>query len=198
VTKVVEYFFSIGSPWSFMGFDAFLDLAQRYEFKIKPHLTTMIEENGGIFSRNRPEARRAYGMRDLKRWAKIRGKALLLQNRPVLSDPTPASFSVIAAFLDGGDWVTLTRALQEAFWVRGQDIGQSHIRHRIADSIGLDGAELLTREKDEDVKAKWTLDRAHAVQAGVFGFPTYGYDNEIFWGQDNLPILERHLAGDPL
>jgi 2-hydroxychromene-2-carboxylate isomerase len=198
VTKVVEYFFSIGSPWSFIGFDAFLDLAQRYKFEIKPHLTTVIEENGGIFSRNRPEARRAYGMRDMKRWAKIRGKALLLENRPVLSDPTPASLSVIAAHLDGHDWVTLTRTLQEAFWVRGEDIGRSDTRRMIADTLGLEGADVLTREQDEDVKDKWDLDRAYATQAGVFGFPTYGYDNETYWGQDNLPFLERHLAGDPL
>ena len=89
MTKVVDYFFSIGSPWSFLGFDAFLDLARRYELGIEPRLATVIEENGGIFSRNRPEARRAYGVRDLKRWAKLRGKVLLLGNRSGLSDPTP-------------------------------------------------------------------------------------------------------------
>ncbi len=36
--KVVEYFFSIGSPWSYIGFDAFLDLAHRYELQINPYL----------------------------------------------------------------------------------------------------------------------------------------------------------------
>jgi 2-hydroxychromene-2-carboxylate isomerase len=198
VTKVIEYFFSIGSPWSFIGFDAFLDLARRHELEIKPHLATVVEENGGIFSRNRPEARRAYGMRDLKRWAKVRGKALFLENRPPLSDPTPASLSVIAAYLDGGNWIALTRALQEAFWVRGEDIGVPAARRAIADTIGLAGADLLKREQDEDVRAKWASDRTYATQAGVFGFPTYAYDAEIYWGQDNLPFLERHLAGAPL
>ncbi|WP_114943190.1 2-hydroxychromene-2-carboxylate isomerase [Microvirga calopogonii] len=198
MTKVVEYFFSIGSPWSYIGFDAFLDLAHRYELEINPHLTTVVEENGGIFSRNRPEVRRAYGVRDLARWAKVREKALLLDNRPALSDPTPASLSVVATLLAGGDWVTLTRGLQEAFWTRGEDIGLPEVRRRIADTLGLDGAELLRREQDEDVRAKWASDRAHAIQAGVFGFPTYGYDGEIYWGQDNLPFLERHLSGNPL
>jgi len=195
---VVEYFFSIGSPWSFLGFDAFLDLARRYELGIEPRLATVIEENGGIFSRNLPEARRAYGVRDLKRWAKLRGKVLLLGNRSGLSDPTPASLSVIAAYLDGQDWIALTRLLQEAFWVRGEDIGLPDVRRTIADAIGLDGAVLLRREHDEDVRAKWASDRAHSIETGVFGFPTYAYDGEIYWGQDSLPFLERHLAGDPL
>jgi 2-hydroxychromene-2-carboxylate isomerase len=55
---------------------------------------------------------------------------------------------------------------------------------------------LLRREEDEDVRAKWASDRAHAVQSGVFGFPTFVYDGEIYWGQDNLTFLERHLAGE--
>lgn len=151
MVKVVEYFFSIGSPWSFLGFDTFLDMARRYEFEIGPRLTTVIEENGGIFSRSRPETRRAYGVRDLKRWSKVRGKELLLDNRPALSDPTPASFSVVAAFIDGHDLIALTRSLQGAFWTRGEDIRHPDVRCMLADSIGLDGAQLLRREQDEDV-----------------------------------------------
>ncbi|MGO4567526.1 2-hydroxychromene-2-carboxylate isomerase [Rhizobium sp. 2YAF20] len=198
MTKTVEYFFSIGSPWSFIGLDAFLDLARKNDVEVKPYLTTVVEENGGIFSRDRPEARRAYWTRDLKRWAKLRGKNLLLDNRPQLSDPSPASLSVIALYLDGGDWPTLTRTLQEAFWVRGEDIGLSDVRKTIADTRSFDGAGLLRREQDEDVRAKWASDRAHAVQLGVFGFPTFRHDGELYWGQDNLPFLERHLAGEQL
>jgi 2-hydroxychromene-2-carboxylate isomerase len=196
VTRTVEYFFSVGSPWSYIGLDAFLELARRNDVEIKPYLTTVVEENGGIFSRNRPEARRAYWTRDLKRWARLRGKTLLLDDRPQLSDPSPASLSIIAHYLDGGDWVALTRAFQEAFWAGGQDIGLAEVRGKIADASGVDGARLLRREQDEDVRAKWALDRAHAVQSGVFGFPTFVYDGEIYWGQDNLPFLERHLAGE--
>ena len=38
--------------------------------------------------------------------------------------------------------------------------------------------------------------REHALESGVFGFPTFLHDSEIYWGQDNLPFLERHVAGD--
>ena len=33
-----------------------------------------------------------------------------------------------------------------------------------------------------------------AVQAGVFGAPSYVIDGEIFWGQDRLDFLQRRLA----
>jgi 2-hydroxychromene-2-carboxylate isomerase len=196
LTKIVEYFFSIGSPWSYIGFDAFVDLAAKNEVEIKPYLTTVVEENGGIFSRNRPEIRRGYWTRDLKRWARVRGKMLILENRPELSDPAPASLIVIAAYLDGKDWIGLTRALQHAFWSEAKDIGQPRIRAAIADAAGFDGAGLLKRQADDDVRAKWAADREHAIKRGVFGFPTFLYEDELYWGQDNLPFLERHIHGD--
>lgn len=196
MTKIIDYFFSVGSPWSYIGFDAFIDLAAKNDVEIKPYLTTVVEENGGIFSRNRPEVRRGYWTRDLKRWARVREKALILENRPELSDPAPASLIIIAAYLDGKDWIGLTRALQQAFWGEARDIGQPHVRTAIADAAGFDGPGLLKRQADEDVRAKWAADREHALKSGVFGFPTFLYDSEIYWGQDNLPFLERHVAGD--
>lgn len=196
MTRIVDYFFSIGSPWSYIGLDSFVDLAAKGNVEIRPYLTTVVEENGGIFSRNRPEIRRGYWTRDLKRWARLRGKDLLLENRPELSDPAPASLIVIAAYLDGQDWIGLTRALQRAFWAEAKDIGQPHVRAAIASGVGLDGASLLRRQADGDVRRKWVADREHAVRSGVFGFPTFLYDGEIYWGQDNLPFLERHFLGD--
>ncbi len=196
MTKTIDYFFSIGSPWSYIGFDAFIELAAKSNAEIKPYLTTVVEENGGIFSRNRPEVRRSYWMRDLKRWARVRGKDLILENRPALSDPAPASLIIIAAYLDGKDWIGLTRVLQQAFWGEAKDIGQPQVREAIANAAGFDGTALLQRQGDDDVRAKWAADREHALKSGVFGFPTFLYDSEIYWGQDNLPFLERHVAGD--
>jgi carboxymethylenebutenolidase len=34
-----------------------------------------------------------------------------------------------------------------------------------------------------------------AVEAGVFGAPTWVVDGkELFWGQDRIPLVERALA----
>lgn len=195
MTNTIEYFFSIGSPWSYLGLDILEELARSNGATIKPYLATVIEENGGIFSRNRPETRRAYGTRDLKRWAKFRGKPLLVDGRPALGDPTPASHAVIAAYLDGQDWLGLTRALQRAFWTEAQDIGQPDVRRAVADRAGFDGARLLSREADGDVHEKWRADRETALARGVFGFPTYIYEGEVYWGQDNLGFLASHLQG---
>ncbi|XUY30163.1 2-hydroxychromene-2-carboxylate isomerase (plasmid) [Agrobacterium sp. rho-8.1] len=198
MTKTIDYFFGLGSPWAFIGLEPFVALAQAHDVTIRPFVTPLIEDNGGIYSRNRPEARRAYWTKDLKRWAALRGKVLNFENRAALSDPTPAGFMVIAANEAGQDWLKLAAALQQASWERGEDIGNADVRRSIADAIGLNGAELELRAQSESVQDVWRTNKEIAKTAGVFGLPTYRYEDELYWGQDSLPFLELHLKGKKL
>ena len=198
MTKTIDYFFGIGSPWAFIGLEPFSALALKHGASIRPYVIPLIEDNGAIYSRNRPEARRAYWIKDLKRWAALRGKTLNFDNRAALSDPTPAGFTVIAAIEAGEDWLRLTKALQEAFWTRGTDIGRAEVRTAIADAAGFDGAALEQRAQEGQVQAIWKSNAETAKAAGVFGLPTFRYDGELYWGQDSLPFLERHLNGEKI
>jgi 2-hydroxychromene-2-carboxylate isomerase len=198
MTNSIDYFYGIGSPWAYIGFDAFLALAARHNLTIKPHIIPLIEENGGIYSRNRPDARRAYWFRDLSRWAALRGKPLQLENRAGLADPTPAGRLIVAAQLDGLDWIGLTQALQSALWGRAENIGAPDVRAGIVTKAGLDAQQLEARAKDADVQAALDGNFSRAKEAGVFGIPTYRYEGELYWGQDSLPFLERHLTGEKL
>lgn len=198
MTKTIDYFFGIGSPWAFIGFEPFAALASEHGASIHPYVIPLIEDNGTIYSRNRPEARRAYWVKDLKRWAALRGKTLNFENRAALSDPTSAGFMVIAAIDAGQDWLRLTKVLQEAFWTRGEDIGRADVRRAIADKAGFDGAALEQRAQAEDAQAIWKSNAETAKAAGVFGLPTFRYEDELYWGQDSLPFLERHLNGDKI
>ncbi|UXS05461.1 2-hydroxychromene-2-carboxylate isomerase [Agrobacterium tumefaciens] len=198
MTKTIDYFFSVGSPWAYIGLEAFAALAREQGATIRPHVIPLIEDNGGIYSRNRPEARRAYWTKDLKRWAAVRGKELSLDNRADLSDPTPAGLMVLAAIQSGQDWLKLTAVLQQAFWGRGDDIGNAGVRRSIADAAGFDGAALDELAESDAIQTIRDADFEIAKTSGVFGLPTYGYEGELYWGQDSLPFLERHLKGEKL
>ena len=191
MTKTIDYFFSIGSPWAFIGVEPFAALAKQQGATIRPHLIPLIEENGGIYSKNRPEARRAYWITDLKRWAALRGKVLNFDNRAALSDPSPAGLMV-------EDWLKLAVALQEAFWVRREDIGKADIRQAIATAAGFDAVALDEHGKSDAVAVLQKASFEAATAAGVFGVPTHRYQDELYWGQDSLPFLERHLRGEKL
>ncbi|MBB3286788.1 MULTISPECIES: DsbA family protein [unclassified Rhizobium] len=198
MAKTIDYFFGIGSPWAYIGLEPFAALAARHDATIRPYVISLIEDNGAIYSRNRPEARRAYWTKDLKRWAALRGKVLNLENRSGLSDPTPAGMMVIAAIEKGADWLKLTGALQEAFWTRGEDIGKADVRRAIADAAGLDATALEAFAESPAAQSIWTSNIGIAKAAGVFGFPTFRFEDELYWGQDSLPFLERHLNGEKL
>lgn len=194
----IDYYFGIGSPWSYLGLAPLLGLSRRFGADIRPVPIPLIEENGAIASRNRPEARRAYWFTELRRWASVRGKTLKLDGRAGLSDPTPAGFLVIGEIIDGDDWASLTNTLQTALWEKALDIGDAAVRRSVLDAAGFDAARLEVRARAEDVAAAWEANYAEARDRGVFGLPTYGFEDALYWGQDSLPFLERHLEGRKL
>jgi acetyl-CoA carboxylase beta subunit len=56
----------------------------------------------------------------------------------------------------------------------------------------------LPRARIEDghsqaVQVRYEADTQRAVDAGVFGAPSYVVEGELFWGQDRLDFLERRL-----
>jgi 2-hydroxychromene-2-carboxylate isomerase len=198
MTRTIDYFFSIGSPWAYIGLEPFAALAREHGATVHPHVIPLIEDNGGIYSRNRPEARRAYWTKDLKRWAALRGEVLNFDNRAALSDPSPAGLVITATIQTGQDWLKLTLALQEAFWRRGEDIGNAEVRRRIVEAAGFDADALEALAQGDEVQAIRASSYETAKEAGVFGVPTYRYEGELYWGQDSLPFLERHLKGEKL
>lgn len=193
MTQQIDYFFSLGSPWAYIGLDTFTELADAHGAHIVPHLVPLITENGGIYSRDRPAARRAYWHADLKRWAGYRGVTLQFEGREALSDTTPATDLVIAAWLRGDDWLALARAFHQAFWGRAEDIGDAGIRARLTEAAGLDPAALEALAGGPEVADRKAESHRIALEAGVFGLPSYLTGGELFWGQDSLPFLAVRL-----
>lgn len=195
MSKTVDYYFSIASPWAYLGLARLRALAAEHDLVIEGFPITIIEANGAIASKNRPGPRRGYWQKDLLRWARHLGKTVILDGRPT-TDWTPASFMIIAAQLDGLDWIDLVAKMQERWWGHVDDIGLPEVRKRIADDAGFDGAALLAREPDDDVQARWQGNLARAQADGIFGSPTYVFEGEPYWGQDSLPFLKMHLTGE--
>lgn len=192
---VLRYFYNVSSPWSYLGLEPLIDLASRHGAVIEPHLIPLIEENGGIYSRNRPEARRAYFWTDLRRWAALRGKTLVTEGRADLANPAPAARLVVASLLDGGDWLALTRVLQSAFWERGVDVGDASTRTALLAGSGLSDLPSEERAVAQDVTDYLAASIDLARREGVWGLPTHLVAGETYWGQDSLPFLDRHLTG---
>ena len=55
-------------------------------------------------------------------------------------------------------------------------------------------AVILEKSHSQAVQDRYDAYTQAAIDAGVFGAPSYVIDGEIFWGQDRLDFVERALA----
>ena len=55
-------------------------------------------------------------------------------------------------------------------------------------------ASLLEQSHSQAAQVRYETYTQAAIDAGVFGAPSYVVDGEIFWGQDRLDFVERALA----
>jgi 2-hydroxychromene-2-carboxylate isomerase len=93
----------------------------------------------------------------------------------------------------------LITALFEAVWARELHVSEPAVVAAVADELGLPGAALVEQAQAPEAKSLLRSRTDEAIAAGVFGVPTFLAGGELFWGYDDLPWLERFLAGrDPL
>jgi 2-hydroxychromene-2-carboxylate isomerase len=189
----VDYYFSITSPWAYLGARRLTALCERAGVAIEPILIATISQNGWVPMGEKPVVRQKYVFEDLARWAKRLSLPITLEGRSHLRNAAPAYKMPIAAALRGEDMLPLAIALQTAFWGHGEDIGDPAVRAAIATKAGYDGAALLADEEKPEVEIQFQANIARATQSGVFGSPTYKYGEQTFWGQDRLDFLEEAL-----
>ena len=80
-------------------------------------------------------------------------------------------------------------------WADEQDTGDAAQLIAALNQAGLDGQTLVSAaQKDaEALQAEIDADSADAVEAGIFGAPSFVVGSEMFWGQDRIDLLCWHL-----
>jgi len=79
-------------------------------------------------------------------------------------------------------------------WARDEDMTQPEALLACAARAGLDGLALLAAADSPPIRQRYEATLGQAVEAGVFGAPSYVLDGEVFWGQDRLELLDSALA----
>lgn len=195
--RSIDYYFTLISPYAYLGHRAFLDVARKHGAKVnfKPvNLMGVWEDSGAVPLNQRPKARQDYRLIELQRWREIRGVALTLQPKHFPTNPALADRSVIALVEAGGDPADYIEAVCQAVWVDEQDIAEEGVLAQRLTDTGHDSAAVLAAAQDkacEDIYAGNTED---AVKAHAIGSPCYVLDGEPFWGQDRIGLLDAALT----
>lgn len=197
---VVDYYFSVASPWTFLGSERFIQLVERtgVEVNVRPmDFAQVLAASGGLPYQQRAAQRASYRQEDLARWRRRLGIALTLEPKFYPVDRTPASHLVIAARTTGATAALyLSHAILRAIWQEDRNIADWQTLADVACEAGFDGAALVDAAQAPGMAQAFQHDTARAIQAEVFGAPTWVVDSERFWGQDRLDFLEDKLVHD--
>jgi 2-hydroxychromene-2-carboxylate isomerase len=196
----IDYYLSLNSPWAHLGATRIEAIARHHGATLRPfpcdYRETIFPASGGLPLPKRSPQRQAYRMQELRRWREHLGVPLVLTPRhsPLAEDFAAAC--VIAARETLGDEaaVTLAHRVLKALWEEERDPADRATLSALITEVGLDAAKLLALAEEPRWPARRRADSEAALARGVFGAPSYVIGEEIFWGQDRLDFVDRHLA----
>lgn len=195
---VVSYYFAPNSPWTYLGHQRFADIARvaGAAIEVLPvDYGRVFPVSGGLPLAKRAPQRQAYRLVELRRFSDWLQLPLTLKPKhfPVAADDA-ARLIVAVEQHDGSDAaMRLAGAVLRAVWVEERNIADAATLAAIVSEQGLP-AQRLTEAGSEATRARFDANTQRAIDAGVFGAPTYAVNGELFWGQDRLDFLARRLA----
>jgi 2-hydroxychromene-2-carboxylate isomerase len=133
----------------------------------------------------------AYRKRDAERWAAyyevpyrepddVRFDA----RRLALAAAAAASLGAVAAF---------SRRLFQALFVDGTSPVDDDLCARLAGEAGLDDGRFRTAFEQSKTAAQLAATVEEALEGGVFGVPSLVVGDEVYWGNDRLPLVRHAL-----
>lgn len=199
MAATVDYYMTPVSPFTYFGHERLRaicrDRGAEINLKVMD-LGKVFPVSGGLALKDRAPQRRAYRMMELKRWRDFLGMPLTLEPKffPV---PAEAAATLILAVLEQRGTETALDVAGDclrAIWTEDRDISSRDTLRDIAGARGLDAQALLAQAASAGIAAVYVMQSQEAIARGIFGSPTYIYNDEIFWGQDRLDFLDRALA----
>lgn len=195
----LRFYFDYISSNAYLAWQIVPKLAEQYSMRLEPVpvlFAGLLKAHGQLGPAEVP-------IKALWMWKNNLRKAAILDvplEQPAFHPFNPLlALRVSSLDLDERERVNFIDALFNAVWRDRLHVSEAGVVRDVADRLGLDGASLVEQAQAVAAKDRLRADTDAAIAAGVFGVPSMLVGNEVFWGYDDLPYLERFLAGaDPL
>jgi 2-hydroxychromene-2-carboxylate isomerase len=131
---------------------------------------------------------------ELRRFSEHLGVPLTLQPRFFPTDAAAAARLIVAVDAEDGAEAAmrLSGAMLRAVWAEERNLAAEETLQQLLTECGLPTDRLAVSDAPE-IQHRYEANTQQAMDAGVFGAPSYVVDGEIFWGQDRLEFLQRRL-----
>jgi 2-hydroxychromene-2-carboxylate isomerase len=195
--KKILYYYSVVSPWSYLGIERLKKISKKYSAQIIEKPIDLVGKvfvaTGGIPVLQRHISRQNYRLLELKRWGEFLN--IKINQKPKFfppKDPHLPAFFCLAS-IDMGINMDFGSKVLEHLWVKENDISNINILKLIANDLKISFEELSKLATSDKIKKIYEANTQEAINMNIFGVPSYVYYNEIFWGQDRLELLEYSL-----
>jgi 2-hydroxychromene-2-carboxylate isomerase len=195
-----QFMFDVGSPNAYLSHEAIPGIEKRTgaKFEYVPILL------GGVFkaTNNKSPAETLAGIKNKREFHALETERFVkrFKVQPYVWNPFfPVNTlnlmrAAIAAQLEG----VFEKYVETAFhhmWREPKKMDDPEVAAKALTSSGLDGAKLLTRAQEPEVKAKLLENTQSAVERGAFGSPTFFVGKEMFFGKEQLREVEDLVSG---
>jgi 2-hydroxychromene-2-carboxylate isomerase len=200
VSSSPQFMFDFGSPNAFLSHEAIPAIEKRTGVKFD-YVPVLL---GGIFkaTNNKSPAETLAGVKNKREFHELETERFIkrFQVQPAVWNPFfPVNTlnlmrAAVAAQFEGV-FAAYVEAAFHHMWREPKKMDDLEVAVKALNSSGLDGAKLLARAQEADVKAKLIENTQSAVERGAFGSPTFFVGNEMFFGKEQLREVEEMVSG---
>jgi 2-hydroxychromene-2-carboxylate isomerase len=185
--KTIDWYFDFISPFAYLASESLARLSDTNELRLNPILFAGLLQHHVTKGPAEIPAMRRFTFRHI-RWLADR-HGITLQPPPAHPfNPLPLLRLAIAIDAD----LEQVQRLFRFVWAEGNSHDDANAWHALLDEFGIAEADLAS----DPVKARLRQNTDAAIEAGIFGVPSFVVDGEVFWGFDALEFLNDYLQ-DP-
>ena len=193
--KSVEFYFDLGSPYSYLAYYRLLQIAEQQEIQIvyKPILLGGVFKATGNRSPIEIPVKGVYSILDMQRWAEY--YQIPMQMNPHF----PMNTLTLMRILTGVQLLYLEKFEQvlkllfDAMFGTPQNLNEPTVLAEVLKPSGFSVEDIMSMVQSDVVKQKLITETEQAIQRGIFGAPTFFVGDEMYWGQDRLHFVEQAL-----
>lgn len=196
---MIEFFFDVSSPWTYLAFHNIQPMARELDVPIRwrPFLV------GGVFNAvnqrvyqqredaNSPKSR--YLVKDLADWSRHTG--LPIRFPPSVFPVNSVKVMRALCWLERDEaqrpkLEAFAKAAFVAYWERDEDISQDAVLASICTASGVEPAAMAAAIASQPIKDALKANTDEAIRRGAFGSPTvFVNGDDLYFGNDRLELV---------
>jgi 2-hydroxychromene-2-carboxylate isomerase len=193
--STLTFWFDVHSPWVYLASFRVGDIARGHGLPLRwrpLHLPKLMDEIGGIKPLEASPQRVAWFQQDIQDHAELIGVPLRYHPHYPLRNSRALRACILAE--DDCKAEAFVRRVLKGYWAEEADITDLDQLAQWGAESGLDPEAVKAAAVSENYKQRLDANTSDAIARGVFGVPTVDTGTRLYFGNDRLDLLDRHLS----